>query len=98
MRQQREDKTVGFRLGGKHLAELERQARTLGVSPGELARAVLERHLKRDETRAILEAIGALSKRHEALLRGVSEAMTGLEDELSGLRQDFNLVVKKDHR
>lgn len=95
MRRQREDKTVGFRLGGKPLAELERQARALGVSPGELARAVLERHLKRDETRAILEAIGALSKRHEALTRGTHEALAGLEDELSGLRQDFNRALKE---
>ena len=94
MRRQREDKTVGFRLGGKPLAELERQARTLGVSPGELARAVLERHLKRDETRAILEAIGTLSKRHEALARETHEALTGLEDELTGLRQDFNRALK----
>jgi hypothetical protein len=94
MGRQREDKTIGFRLAGKPLAELERQARALGVSSGELSRAVVERHLKRDESRAILEAIEALSKRHEALARALDEALSGLEDELLGLRRDFNRALK----
>ena len=67
MRRRRENMTVGFRLAGKSLSELVRQSEALGVSPGELSRAVVERHLKHDESRAILEAIETLNRRHEAL-------------------------------
>ena len=94
MRRQREDRTIGFRLAGKPLAELDRQAEALGVSPGEFCRAVVERHLKNDEARAILEAIEALNRRHDAFAHGLEEALSSLEEELAGLRQDFNRAVR----
>ena len=62
--------TVGFRLAGKSLSELVRQSEALGVSPGELSRAVVERHLEHDESRVILEALETLNRRHEALAPG----------------------------
>lgn len=89
----REDKAIGFRLGGKPLAELERQAAALGVSPGEFCRAVIERHLQRDDTRAILEAIEALNRRHDALAHGLEEALADLEQELAALRRDFHRAL-----
>lgn len=94
MGRKREAKTVGFRLGGKPLVELERQAGALGISAGEFSRDVVERHLKRDDTRAILEAIETLSKRQQELVRALDEALSGLEDELSGLRQDFDRALR----
>jgi len=93
MRRRSENMTVGFRLAGKSLSELVRQAEALGVSPGELSRAVVERHLKHDESRAILEAIETLNRRHEALARGLEEALSGLEEELASLRQDLHRAL-----
>lgn len=93
MRRRRENMTVGFRLAGKSLSELVRQSEALGVSPGELSRAVVERHLKHDESRAILEAIETLNRRHEALARGLEEALSGLEEELASLRQDLHRAL-----
>lgn len=93
MRRRSENMTVGFRLAGKSLSELVRQSEALGVSPGELSRAVVERHLKHDESRAILEAIETLNRRHEALARGLEEALSGLEEELASLRQDLHRAL-----
>ena len=93
MRRRSENMTVGFRLAGKSLSELVRQSEALGVSPGELSRAVVERHLKNDESRAILEAIETLNRRHEALARGLEEALSGLEEELASLRQDLHRAL-----
>jgi DNA-binding transcriptional MocR family regulator len=94
MRRTREEKTLGFRLTGRPRAELERQAEALGCSPGELCRAVIERYLKHDESRAILEALDALARRHEALAKALEEALSSLEEELARLRHDFNRAVK----
>lgn len=94
MRPRREDRTISFRLAGKPLAELERQAGALGVSPGELCRSVLERYLAHDEWRAALEAIEALGRRHEALGRALEEALSGLEGELTSFRDDFHRALR----
>ena len=94
MRPKRDDRTISFRLAGKPLTELERQAKALGVSPGELCRAVVERHARCDESRAILDAIEALSRRHEALARALEEALSGLEEELTALRDDFRRALR----
>lgn len=90
----RENKTISFRLASHRVTELHREAKALGVSPGELCRAVVERHLKRDDTRVILEAIEALGQRQEALAQALDQALTRLDDELSGLREDFNRALR----
>ena len=56
MRRPPNSRTISFRLGGKLLTELDRQAEALGVSAGDLSRAIVERHLSRDDSRATLEA------------------------------------------
>jgi hypothetical protein len=94
MRTKRDDRTISFRLAGKPLTELERQAEALGVSPGELCRAVVDRYVRCDESRAILEAIEGLARRHEAVARALEEALSGLEKELTALREDFRRALR----
>ena len=94
MTTKREQKTIGFRLSGPPRAELERQAEALGVSPGELCRAVVERYLRHDESRAILESLEDLKRRHDSLTRWLDERIAGVDDELTSFRQDFKTALK----
>ena len=90
-----ESRTVSFRLAGKALAELERQAKAFGISAGELSRALVERELRNETAREILGAIDTLNRRHAALAQGLEEALSGLEEELAALRKDFNRALQE---
>ncbi len=85
----------GFRLAGKPLAALEQQAKSHGVSPGEYCRAVVERHLKDDATRGMLEALEVLSRRQELFMCWLEEGLSGLERELTALREEFHEALKE---
>ena len=61
--------TVSFRLSGKPLRELERQAEEFGLSPGEMSRSIVDRYLDATELKQILTAIEALAELHEQHLR-----------------------------
>jgi hypothetical protein len=95
MRRPPNSRTISFRLGGKLLTELDRQAEALGVSAGDLSRAIVERHLSRDDSRATLEAIEALGRRHEVLARDLDKVLSGIEDGLTSLRQDFHRALRE---
>lgn len=85
-----ESKTIAFRLSGKTITVLDRQAKAHGVSPGEYSRAVLERHLKGDHVHTIMEALEALKRRQDVGLTGLEGAFTALREELSHIRrQEF---------
>lgn len=87
--------TMTFRLTGKARRDLDRQAELLHVSPGELCRSVVERHLENEDTRAVLEAIAEIGRRHEALAEALEEALSSLEEQVTALRRDFDRAIKK---
>ena len=78
--------TVSFRLSGKPLRELERQAEEFGLSPGEMSRSIVNRYLGATELKEIFVAIEALAELHEKL----SRELHGLSGEVESLRRDFN--------
>jgi|GEM_PF-2506194 len=81
--------TVSFRLSGKPLRELERQAEEFGLSPGEMSRSIVDRYLDATELKQILTAIEALAELHEQHLR----QLRALSSEVESLRRDFNRAV-----
>jgi hypothetical protein len=81
--------TVSFRLSGKPLRELERQAEEFGLSPGEMSRSIVNRYLGATELKEIFVAIEALAELHEKL----SRELHGLSGEVESLRRDFNRAV-----
>lgn len=92
MRPREESKTIGFRLDAKTVSDLDREAKAHGVSPGEYSRAVVERHLKGDQTRAIMEALDALKRRQEWGLTGVERELASLREELLHSRRQESLA------
>jgi hypothetical protein len=89
-------KTVSFRLNGKAKSHLDRQAALLHVSPGELCRSIIERHLANDDARAVLDALGEMSRRQDALVQALEEALSALEEQVAALRRDFDRALKAD--
>ena len=88
-------RTMSFRLTGKAKSDLDRQAELLHVSPGELCRSVIERHLENEESRAVLDAIAEIGRRHDALVQVLEEALSGREEQVAALRRDFDRALKK---
>ena len=71
-------KSVSFRLSGKLLGELERQAEDFGLSTGDLSRSIVARYLEASELKDILSALEGLAEHQDA-------ATTSLRDELRAL-------------
>lgn len=86
--------SVSFRLEPKTKRELDRQARLLHVTSGELCRSVMERHLARDDLRVVLDAITEVGSRQDAMARALEEALSGVEEEVAGLRRDFDRALR----
>lgn len=93
MRHRGRTQTVSFRMSGKALDDLERQAHEFGISVGELSRAVVDRHLKNEEFRSILGAIESLAAHHQRLAESILETLADSRAELEALRRDFNRAV-----
>ncbi len=89
MKHRGSSQTVSFRLSGKPLQELERQAEEFGLSPGEMSRSIVDRYLNATELKQIHSAIEALAELHEQHLR----QLRGLSSEVESLRRDFNRAV-----
>jgi hypothetical protein len=89
MKHRGNSQTVSFRLSGKPLQELERQAEEFGLSPGEMSRSIVGRYLGATELKQILAAIEALAELHEQHLR----ELRALGAEVESLRRDFNRAV-----
>jgi hypothetical protein len=87
-------RTMTFRLTGKAKSDLDRQAELLHVSPGELCRSVIERHLEDGEPRAVLDAIAEVARRHNALAEALEDALSSLEEQVAALRRDFDRALK----
>ena len=86
--------TMTFRLTGKARSDLDRQAQLLHVSPGEICRSVIERHLGNEDTRVVLDAIAEIARRHDALVQALEEALSSLEEQVTALRRDFDRALK----
>src|SRR5512135_1730656 len=86
--------TMTFRLSGQARKELDRQAAQKHVTPGRLCRMLLERHLASGELRAVLDAIAEVGSRQDALAQGLEEGLSALEEEVAGLRRDFDRALR----
>ena len=93
MRHRGRTQTVSFRMSGKALDDLEREAKEFGISLGEFSRAVVDRHLKNHEFRAVLEAIEGVAGQHERLAESLARELGEARSELQSLRRDFNRAV-----
>ncbi len=89
MKHRGSSQTVSFRLSGKPLQELERQAEEFGLSPGEMSRSIVDRYLGATELKQILATIEALAELHDEL----SRQLRALSSEVESLRRDFNRAV-----
>jgi hypothetical protein len=86
--------TMTFRLTGKARRNLDQQAELLHVSPGEICRSVIVRHLENEDTRVVLDAIAEIARRHNALAEALEEALSSLEGQVAALRRDFDRALK----
>jgi hypothetical protein len=86
-------KSVSFRLSGKPLRELERQAEEFGLSPGDLSRSIVTRYLGASELKDILAAIEALAGYHETQSSSLRDELRALSADAQSLRRDFNRAV-----
>ena len=93
MRHRGRTQTVSFRMSGKALDDLEREAKEFGISLGELSRAVVDRYLKNHEFRAVLEAIEAIAGQHGRLAESLAGELAQARSEIQSLRRDFNRAV-----
>ncbi len=86
-------KSVSFRLSGKLLGELERQAEDFGLSPGDLSRSIVARYLEASELKDILSALEGLAEHHETATSSLRDELRALSADVQALRRDFNRAV-----